>query len=135
MSMINELTLKHQDGTTILALTDGGYVIENDCLAIAIQTESEDRHYAHFCIHNIPIDRYPVVGDVFETENSEFEDAKPGVVVNHAYFGFHAEEVSSKWTVWKSAKTTFKSASRPRTTTSTTVAIRRSYAQVRACSS
>jgi hypothetical protein len=45
------------------------------------------------------MDRYPLVGDVFETENSEFEDAKPGVVVNHAYFGFHAEEVASKWTV------------------------------------
>lgn len=104
--MINQLTLKHQDGTSILALTDGGYAIENDGLAISIRTESEDAQYAHFCIHNIPIDRYPVEGDVFQTDISEFEEIRPGVVVNHAYFGFHAEEVASKWTVLEAGEDT-----------------------------
>ena len=88
-----------------MLLTRGGYCVERGRLAISIETENADGDgwppNALFCIHGIPLDRDPRVGDVFECHGGLMADDADDPDAAHAaaYFSFHAEEVFVRFEV------------------------------------
>ena len=107
MDDLDVLIVGHQKGPVPMALTEGGYAIEDGRITISISAVITDEaleqelfpEHGSICLEGAPIDGPLRDGQTFEHAGGMLEndyDALPRV---HGYFGFHVQEIAVKWTV------------------------------------
>ena len=97
----NALTIGHQDGDVVCRLTAGGYHLADGLITISVETESSAEHprLALFCLTRHPA-RAPLrPGDVFSAEGGMDRHDDEQRPTSYAYFEFHADKVTTRWTV------------------------------------
>jgi hypothetical protein len=97
----NTLVIHHQDGELAYWLEQGGYNLKSGHIRISVRTKAvgDDQFpdCALFCVDDHPVSLPLSVGDVFEANSDWLETDADGPCA-YAYFTFHAEDVSVKWT-------------------------------------